>query len=85
VRYEQQVHSVEQPIWSREFDKPIPLPDCGELRTLLERAVIAAPRSGTNQGLQAVWKVMFICRFEGREAGEVGTVALTPGLQESKR
>jgi hypothetical protein len=73
--------------WSREFDDPIPLPDGGELRTLLDagRYVDALPPSmHEREEWQAVMEVLLLA-VEGREPVRLAQVALTLALQESKR
>jgi hypothetical protein len=73
--------------WSREFDDPIPLPDDGELRTLLDagRYVDALPRSmHEREEWQMVMEVL-LSAVEGREPVRLAQVALTLALQESKR
>ena len=55
--------------WSRPFDEPIPLPDGGELRTLLDagRYVDALPRSmHEREEWQTVMEVL-LSAVEGRE------------------
>jgi|SRR5580704_4727159 hypothetical protein len=57
--------------WSRPFDDPIPLPDGGELRTLLDagRYVDALPRSmHKREEWQMVMEVL-LSAVEGREIG----------------
>jgi nitroreductase len=49
--------------WTREFDEPIPLPDGGELRTLLDagRYVDKLPRSiHEREEWQAVMEVLLL-------------------------
>jgi hypothetical protein len=61
--------------WSRRFDEPIPLPDGGELRTLLDagRYVDALPRNmHEREEWQMVMEVL-LSAVEGREPGEIGT------------
>jgi hypothetical protein len=73
--------------WSREFDEPIPLPDGGELRTLIDagRYVDALPRSMLErEEWQAVMEVL-LSAVKGREPVRLVQVALTLALQESKR
>jgi hypothetical protein len=73
--------------WSRAFDEPIPLPDGGELRTLLDagRYVDALPSSmHEREEWQAVMEVL-LWAVEGREPVRLAQVALTLALQESKR
>jgi hypothetical protein len=73
--------------WTREFDEPIPLPDGGELRTLLDagRYVDALPRSILErEEWQAVMEVL-LSAVEGREPVRLAHIALTLALQESKR
>jgi hypothetical protein len=73
--------------WSRAFDDPIPLPDGGELRTLLDAAryVDALPRSmHEREEWQTVMEVL-LSAVEGREPVSLVQVALTLALQESKR
>jgi hypothetical protein len=73
---------VKPPDWSREFDEPIPLPDGGELRTLLDagRYVDALPRSThEREEWQAVMEVM-LSAVEGREPVRLAQVALTLAL-----
>ena len=65
--------------WSREFDDPIPLPDGGELRTLLDagRYVDALPPSmHEREEWQAVMEVL-LSAVEGREPVRLAQVALT--------
>jgi hypothetical protein len=73
--------------WSRKFDDPIPRPDGGELRTLLDagRYVDARPRSmHEREEWQAVMEVL-LSAVEGREPVRLVRVALTLALLESKR
>ena len=73
--------------WKRAFDEPIPLPDGGELRTLLDagRYVAELPRSmHEREEWQAVMEVLLLA-VEGREPVRLAQVALTLALQESKR
>jgi hypothetical protein len=59
--------------WSRPFGEPIPLPDGGELRTLLDAAryVDALPRGMyEREEWQMVMEVL-LSAVEGREAGEI--------------
>ena len=73
---------MKPPDWSREFDDPIPLPDGGELRTLLDagRYVDALPRSmHEREEWQAVMEVM-LSAVEGREPVRLVQVALTLAL-----
>ena len=73
--------------WSARFHEPIPLPDGGELRTLLDagRYVDALPRSmHEREEWQAVMEVLLLA-VEGREPVRLAHVALTLALQESKR
>jgi hypothetical protein len=73
--------------WSSPFDEPIPLPDGGELRTLLDagRYVDALPRSmHEREERQAVMEVL-LSAVEGREPVRLAQVALTLALQESKQ
>jgi hypothetical protein len=72
--------------WTREFDEPIPLPDGGELRTLLDAGhyVDKLPRSmQEREEWQAVMEVL-LSAVEGREPVRLAQVALTLALQESK-
>jgi hypothetical protein len=72
--------------WKRRFDDPIPQPDGGELRTLLDagRYVDALPRSTLErEEWQAVMEVL-LSAVEGREPVRLAQVALTLALQESK-
>jgi hypothetical protein len=65
--------------WSSPFDEPIPLPDGGELRTLLDagRYVDALPRSmHEREEWQAVMEVL-LSAVEGREPVRLAQVALT--------
>ena len=71
--------------WKRAFDEPIPLPDGGELRTLLDagRYVDALPRSmHEREEWQAVMEVL-LSAVEGREPVSLLRIALTLALQES--
>jgi hypothetical protein len=71
--------------WLRKFDEPIPLPDGGELRTLLDagRYVDALPRSmHEREEWQTVMEVL-LSAVEGRELVRLVQVALTLALQES--
>ena len=73
--------------WSRPFDEPIPLPDGGELRTLLDAGhyVDKLPRSmQEREEWQAVMEVL-LSAVEGREPVRLVHIALTLALQESKR
>ena len=73
--------------WSRRFDEPIPLPDGGELRTLLDagRYVDALPRNmHEREEWQMVMEVLLLA-VEGREPVRLVHVALTLALKESKR
>ena len=73
--------------WKQAFHEPIPLPDGGELRTLLDagRYVDALPRSmHEREEWQAVMEVL-LSAVEGREPVRLAHVALTLALQESKR
>ena len=68
--------------WSRKFDEPIPLPDGGELRTLIDagRYVDALPRSmHEREEWQAVMEVLLLA-VEGREPVRLVHVALTLAL-----
>jgi hypothetical protein len=68
--------------WKRAFDEPIPLPDGGELRTLLDagRYVDALPRSmHEREEWQTVMEVL-LSAVEGREPVRLAQVALTLGL-----
>jgi hypothetical protein len=70
--------------WKRAFDEPIPLPDGGELRTLLDagRYVDALPRSmHEREEWQSVMEVLLLT-IEGREPVRLVQVALTLALQE---
>ena len=71
--------------WSRKFDEPIPLPDGGELRTLLDagRYVDTLPSSmPEREEWQAVMEVL-LSAVEGREPVSLLRIALTLALQES--
>jgi hypothetical protein len=71
--------------WSRRFHGPIPLPDGGELRTLLDagRYVDKLPRSmHEREEWQAVMEVL-LSAVEGREPVSLLRIALTLALQES--
>ena len=71
--------------WSTPFDEPIPLPDSGELRTLLDagRYVDALPRSMHERDeWQTVMEVLLLA-VEGREPVSLLRIALTLALQES--
>ena len=73
--------------WARRFHEPIPLPDGGELRTLLDagRYVDKLPRSmHEREEWQAVMEVLLLA-VEGREPVRLAEVAVTLALQESKR
>jgi hypothetical protein len=70
--------------WKRAFDEPIPLPDGGELRTLIDY-VDALPRSmHEREEWQMVMEVL-LSAVEGREPVRLVHIALTLALQESKR
>jgi hypothetical protein len=72
--------------WRHAVDEPIPLPDGGELRTLLDagRYVDKLPRSmHEREEWQAVMEVLLLA-VEGREPVRLAQVALTLALQESK-
>jgi hypothetical protein len=65
--------------WSARFDEPIPLPDGGALRTLLDagRYVDALPHSmHEREEWQAVMEVLLLA-VEGREPVRLAQVALT--------
>ena len=65
--------------WSARFDDPIPLPDGGALRTLLDagRYVDALPHSmHEREEWQAVMEVLLLA-VEGREPVRLAQVALT--------
>ena len=70
--------------WSRPFDEPIPLPDGGELRTLLDagRYVDALPRSMHER---EEWKTVMEVLLSAVEGEPVSLlrIALTLALQES--
>jgi hypothetical protein len=71
--------------WSARFDEPIPLPDGGELRTLLDvgRYVDALPRSmHESEEWQMVMEVL-LSAVEGREPVSLLRIALKLALQES--
>jgi hypothetical protein len=71
--------------WSRPFDEPVPLPDGGELRTLLDagRYVDALPRGiHEREEWQTVMEVL-PSAVEGREPVSLLRIALTLALQES--
>jgi hypothetical protein len=71
--------------WSRKFDEPIPLPNGGELRTLLDagRYVDALPRSmHEREEWQTVMEVL-LSAVEGREPVRLLRIALTLAVQES--
>ena len=73
--------------WTREFDEPIPLPDGGELRTLINagRYVAALPHSmHEREEWQMVMEVL-LSAVEGPEPVRLVHIALTLALQESKR
>jgi hypothetical protein len=73
--------------WSRKFDEPIPLPDGGELRTLLDagRYVDALPRSMRERGeWQTVMEVL-LSAVEGREPVRLAQVALTLALAGERK
>ena len=68
--------------WKRAFEDPIPLPDGGELRTLLDagRYVDALPRSmHEREEWQMVMEVL-LSAVEGREPVRLVQVALDSGL-----
>jgi hypothetical protein len=72
--------------WKREFDEPIPLPDGGELRTLLDAGhYVDKLRRNMHEReeWQAVMEVL-LSAVEGREPVRLAQVALTLALQESK-
>jgi hypothetical protein len=65
--------------WSRQFDEPIPLPDGGELRTLLDagRYVDKLPRSmHEREEWQTVMEVL-LSAIEGREPESLLRIALS--------
>jgi hypothetical protein len=71
--------------WKRAFDEPIPLPDGGELRTLLDagRYVDALPHSiHEREEWKTVMEVL-LSAVEGREPVRLLRIALTLALQES--
>ena len=71
--------------WSRKFDEPIPLPDGGELRTLLDagRYVVAIPPSmHEREEWQMVMDVL-LSAVEGREPVSLLRISFTLALQES--
>jgi hypothetical protein len=73
--------------WKRAFDEPIPLPDGGELRTLLDAGRYVAafpPGMHDREEWQAVMEVL-LTAAEGREPVRLLQVVLTLALQESKR
>ena len=73
--------------WKRAFDEPIPLPDGGELRTLIDagRYVAALPHGmHQREEWQMVMEVL-LSAVEGREPVRLVQVALTLALQESKQ
>jgi hypothetical protein len=73
--------------WSARFHEPIPLPDGGELRTLIDAGrYVAALPLGMHQReeWQAVMEVLILA-VEGREPVRLVHVALTLAPQESKR
>jgi hypothetical protein len=73
--------------WSRPFDEPIPLPDGGELRTLLDagRYVAALPHGmHEREEWQMVMEVL-LSAVEDREPVRLVHIALTLALRESKR
>ena len=72
--------------WSTRFDEPIPLPDGGELRTLLDagRYVDALPRSMHEREEWKTVMEVLLSAVEGREPVRLVQVALTLALQESK-
>jgi hypothetical protein len=82
------IDSVPAPVpWSARFDEPIPLPDGGELRTLIDagRYVAALPHGmHEREEWQAVMEVLLLA-VEGREPVSLLRIALTLALQESKR
>jgi hypothetical protein len=73
--------------WTREFDEPIPLPDGGELRTLLDAGhyVDKLPRSmQEREEWQAVMEVL-LSAVEGREPVRLAQVALTLACRKANR
>ena len=73
--------------WSRKFDDPIPLPDGGELRTLLDagRYVDALPPSThEREEWQTVMEVL-LSAVEGREPVRLVHIALTLALWPCRR
>jgi hypothetical protein len=76
------VEAVPDRGWSRAFDEPIPLPDGGELRTLIDagRYVDALPRSmHEREEWQMVMEVL-LSAVEGREPVRLVHIALTLAL-----
>jgi hypothetical protein len=73
--------------WSRKFHEPMPLPDGGELRTLIDagRYVDALPRSMLEREERQMVMEVLLLAVEGREPVRLVHVALTLALQESKR
>ena len=66
--------------WSARFHEPIPLPDGGELRTLIDagRYVDALPRGiHEREKWQAVMEVLLLA-VEGREPVRLLRIALSP-------
>jgi hypothetical protein len=71
--------------WSRHFDEPIPLPEGGELRTLLDagRYADALPRiMHEHEEWQMAMEVLLLA-VEGREPVSLLRIALTLALRES--
>ena len=71
--------------WSRTFDEPIPLPDGGELRTLLDagRYVDELPRSMHEREEWKTVMEVLLSAVDGREPVSLLRNALTLALQES--
>jgi hypothetical protein len=71
--------------WKRAFDDPIPLPNAGELRTLLDagRYVDALPRSMHEREEWKTVMEVLLSAVEGREPVNLLRIALTLALQES--
>jgi hypothetical protein len=73
--------------WAREFDETIPLPDGGELRTLLDagRYIEALPRAQHNRSEWRTATKMLLMTAEGRLPVMFANVALLRALDIAKR
>jgi hypothetical protein len=73
--------------WAREFDETIPLPDGGELRTLLDagRYIEALPRAQHNRSEWRTATKMLLMAAERRLPVMFANVALLRALEIAKR